>query len=107
MSQERIDLLKQFIKDEPENPFNRYALAMEYYEHDPVQSCDLLSLLSKSDPGYLPTYFKLAHLYWDAEEWDAANNIFKKGIALAIELDDQKALRELRSASQNFEFERE
>lgn len=107
MNRERIDLLEQFIEDEPENPFNRYALAMEYYEFNPSKSCEMLTELRQSQPDYLPTYFKLAHLHWDNEEWELAELVFTKGISLATALDDQKAIRELKSAFQNFEFERE
>lgn len=107
MSQQRIDLLRQFIENEPDNPFNRYALAMEFYEKNPTHACELLSRLSQTEPTYLPTYFKLAHLYWDEEDWNKAAITFEKGIALATKQEDQKALRELTSAFQNFEFERE
>ena len=107
MSEERIALLRKFIEEEPENPFNQYALAMELYEKIPEEACRILANLSQDKPNYLPTYFKLAHLYWDFEEWDKAQSIFERGIILASKQDDQKALRELKSAFQNFEFERD
>jgi len=107
MNKERITLLIKFIEDEPENPFNSYALAMEYYEHKPSKALDVLVGLTQKFPSYLPTYFKLAHLHWEDEKWDLAEEIFLKGIRLAEEQEDKKAMTELQSAYQNFQFERD
>ncbi len=107
MNQERIQQLKSFIKEEPNDPFNHYALAMEYYNELPDKAMEVLEQLTRQHPDYLPTYFKLAHLFWEAEEWDEADETFQAGIALAEKQSDSKALTELKSAYQNFEFERE
>ena len=107
MNPERIALLKQFIQEEPENPFNRYALAMEYYDADPMESLKMLRSLLANNPEYLPTYFKAAHLMWEEELWEEAEETFLKGVRLAEEQGDQKALSELKSAYQNFEIDKE
>lgn len=107
MNSDRIELLKQFIKDEPSNPFNKYALAMEYYHSNPNESLQLLRTLIQDHPDYLPTYFKTAHLLWDEELWGEADKVFQKGIELAIKQKDQKAILELRSAYQNFQIDRD
>lgn len=107
MNSDRIELLKQFIKDEPSNPFNKYALAMEYYAEQPTKSLELLRSLINDHPDYLPTYFKAAHLLWDEELWDEADVTFKVGIELAERQNDQKAVSELKSAYQNFQFDRD
>ena len=95
MNKERIDLLQKYISEEPDNPFNVYALAMEFYEQQPEKAQMFLEELIRNHPGYLPTYFKLAHLYWDLEEWELTDSIFLKGIDLAEKQNDQKALSEL------------
>lgn len=105
MNKIRIDLLKKYISEESDNPFNSYALAMEYYTESPTESLKLLETLRRDHSDYLPTYFKLAHLYWDHEEWEQAESIFKAGIEVAERQKDQKALSELRSAFQNFQFD--
>ncbi|MEQ6165653.1 tetratricopeptide repeat protein [Ekhidna sp. MALMAid0563] len=107
MNSDRISLLKQFIKEEPANPFNKYALAMEYYDSEPKDSLEILLSLLKDHPDYLPTYFKAAHLLWEEERWDEAETTFRKGAQLAAEQDDQKALLELRAAYQNFQFDKD
>ena len=107
MNSDRIELLKKYILEEPDNPFNRYALAMEYYEREPDTSLRLMEDLLHDHPDYLPTYFKAAHLYWEMENWDEAEATFKKGIELATVQGDKKTLSELRSAYTNFQFEKE
>lgn len=105
MNIERIKLLESYVKEEPENPFNGYALAMEFYESDPDRSLALLLELTEKHPNYLPTYFKAAHLLWEKENYQATEKLFKKGIQLAEQQSDTKAMHELSSAYQNFKFE--
>ncbi|WP_420318721.1 tetratricopeptide repeat protein [Ekhidna sp.] len=107
MNSDRITLLKKYMDEEPDNPFNKYALAMEYYDKNPSESLTLLKSLLSDHPYYLPTYFKAAHLFWEAENWDKADEVFQKGIKLAEDQNDQKALQELKAAYLNFEFDRD
>ena len=107
MNAERIGILQKFITEESDNPFNIYALAMEYYEEQPDKSQELLIQLTLKHPDYLPTYFKLAHLYWNLEEWDFTDSVFQTGIDLAKKQNDLKAHKELESAWQNFQFEKD
>jgi len=106
MNSARISLLEGYIEEEPENPFNRYALAMEYYDENPPRALALLGELCDSFPSYLPTYFKLAHLLWEEENWEKAEKTFLSGIQLAENLGETKTLAELKSAYQNFIFEK-
>ena len=105
MNPDRIILLEKYIQEEPNNPFNTYALAMEYYENDPEKSAELLIELTINHPDYLPTYFKAAHLLWEMENHQKTEELFKQGIQLAKQQGDSKALQELSSAYQNFQFE--
>lgn len=105
MNNQRIVLLKKFIQEEPSNPFNGYALAMEYYDDRSEEALTLLESLIENHQDYLPTYYKLAHLYWALENFENANEIFKNGIVLAQEQGDEKALSELNSSYLNFQFE--
>ena len=104
---DRIKLLQKFVNEEPSNPFNKYALAMEYYESNPAESLKILSELIATFPDYLPSYYKLAHLHWALEEFDKAAEVFASGIKLAKSLNDQKTLGELNSAYHNLQFEME
>jgi len=105
MNQSRIEFLKKYISQDPDDPFNRYALAMEYYDEAPEKALELLVHLYHNKPNYIPIYYKLAHLYWELDEWDEAEEVFIKGIKLAEGQNEFKALSELKSAYQNFKFE--
>jgi len=106
MNQNRIDLLEHYISEEPDNAFNKYALAMEYFDEAPEKSAEVLDLLLSEHPDYLPSYYKAAHLQWDAfENMEGAKEIFEKGIELAKEVKDEKAIGELKASYQNLLFE--
>jgi Tfp pilus assembly protein PilF len=102
---DRIQLLRQFSEEEPENPFNWYALAIEYRETDQEESFSLFAKLLEQHPTYLATYFPAAHLYAEMGEIDQSKLIFENGISLAREQKNSKALQELQNAYQNFLFE--
>ena len=102
---ERISLLKSCCVEEPENPFNFYALALEYREIDKMAARQFFDRVSADFPTYLPAYFPAAHFFFELNELEKAKQIFEKGIDLALATKEEKALKELRNAYQNFLFE--
>jgi tetratricopeptide (TPR) repeat protein len=92
---DRIDQLKQFAEDEPGDPFNHYALALEYLKTDPSEAIRLFERLSNSNPDYLPTYYPYAQLLIDRKENEKAESVFQKGIQMARSSKEQKTLREI------------
>jgi tetratricopeptide (TPR) repeat protein len=102
---ERVNLLREFILEEPENPFNRYALALEIKEIDPDEATEIFTFLLLNHPSYLPVYFPSAHFFFELGQIEKAKEIFEQGIALAREKKEQKTLNELQNAYQNFLFE--
>lgn len=102
---ERVGLLREYILDEPENPFNRYALALEIKDIAPDEAAELFDFLLLNHPSYLPVYFHSAHFFFELGQIEKARGIFEIGIALARDQKDLKALKELQSAYQNFLFE--
>lgn len=102
---DRIHLLRQFTEEEPENPFNWYALAIEFRETNQDEAYALFAKLLVNHPSYLATYFPAAHLYAEMGEIEQSKVIFENGIALARQQKNTKALQELQNAYQNFLFE--
>ncbi|PZX53953.1 hypothetical protein LV84_03061 [Algoriphagus ratkowskyi] len=102
---DRIQLLRQFTEEEPENPFNWYALAIEFRESDQDEAYSLFAKLLAEHPTYLATYFPAAHLYAEMGEIAQSKVIFENGIVLARVEKNTKALQELQNAYQNFLFE--
>ncbi len=105
MNEDRIKMLQKYISEEPNDPFNHYALACEYLGSDEAKALNLLQEVAQKFPDYLPTYYHLAQTLIEFEEEEEALAVFKKGIALAENQKNEKALRELKSAHQNLLFE--
>lgn len=103
MNTERIQQLIQFVQEEPSEPFNVYALAMEYLNSQPEQAKIYFDQLLTEYPDYLPTYYHAAALYAELDERDQAAELYEKGIKLAQAQTNQKTLLELQRAQQAFE----
>ncbi len=102
---DRIQLLRTYILEEPENPFNYYALGLELREKDPLEAGKMFDFVLEKFPNYLPVYFPSAHFFFELNELEKAKKIFETGIDLAVNAKEEKALKELRNAYQNFLFE--
>ena len=105
MSATRLSQLLEFYRDDPDDPFNVYALAIEYQKSDAVKAKEFFDILITHHEHYIPTYYHAAKLYQDLGEKDYAIGLYEKGIAEAKEKNDLKALRELQSAYQELLFD--
>ncbi len=104
---ERIELLKQFCEQEPEEAFNWYAYALELRKIDENLSKEIFNRLIRNFPNQLPTYFQAADFFAEKNEFDAAKNAYEKGILIAKEQNNEKTLKELSMAYELFRFENE
>jgi hypothetical protein len=87
MDNQRIKMLLDGAKEEPNDPFYPYGLALEYLETEPGKAAELLEELLKIHPDYLPTYYS-----------ERAIAILEAGLALAKAQQNVKAQREIQSA---------
>ena len=94
----RIEILKQYVVEEPDEPFNLYALATEYVEEQPKTALSYFEQLLDKFPDYLGTYYHAGRLYYAFGKVDKATEVLKKGIELALGQRQAKALAELRNA---------
>ena len=86
------------MDDEPDDPFNLYALASEYMLEDPAIALKYLQEVLFKHPRYLGTYYQLGKLYQSFGRIQEAKDSFQQGISLALELQNVKTLQELRTA---------
>lgn len=100
----RLDTLLQFYKDDPNDPFNIYALAIEYQKSDPAKAMEYFNLLLHNHEGYVPTYYHAAKLFQEIGDTEKAIIIYEKGIEVAKLQNDLKAARELQSAYDELTF---
>ncbi|MCH7412130.1 tetratricopeptide repeat protein [Belliella sp. R4-6] len=103
----RIETLKSYAESEPENPFNWYALALEFRNEDPQMALHYFNKLLNDHKVYLPTYYHAAALCSDLNLIDEAKKIYEDGISLAKLQQNSHALRELQNSYQNFLFDQD
>ena len=101
----RLELLLKYYEDDPKDPFNVYALAIEYLKSDAEKSRELFDKVMLEHPDYVPTYYHAAKLYQEIGEKEKAISIYEKGIAIALKNKETKAHRELKSAYDELMFE--
>jgi tetratricopeptide (TPR) repeat protein len=102
---ERVKALLSYIKEEPGNPFNLYALALEYQNKDKEKASFYFNKLLAEHKDYLPTYYHAALFFADQEQLTLADKIFSEGIELAETQNNSNAKKELKNAYLNFQFE--
>ena len=105
MNKERLELLKQYLKESPSDPFIIYAIATEYLEGDPEKALKYFELLIDNHPDYIPTYYHLANLYRDMGQNHQARQIYEAGLQKALKAHDTLAHRELKNAYEEFMME--
>jgi len=105
LKKERIKHFEEEIQNSPNEPFNYYALALEYYTVDSNKTLQLLNFLLHKFPDYLPTYFQLSQLYIELDyEMAKIEEVFLNGIQLAKLKQDFKTLKELQVAYTNWKL---
>jgi Tfp pilus assembly protein PilF len=96
---DRLTLITNMLKKDPEDSFLNYALAMEYLAKEETDNAvKQLEELMKRDANYLGTYYQLGKLYEQKEETDKAIETYKLGIEIAKQQDNNKAHGELNEA---------
>jgi len=95
----RIEQLQELLKDDINDSFLKYALALEYVkvkENDTAIDCFLK--LIKEDKNYVASYYQLGKLYESLNAVEKAMGIYKNGIEIAQKSENKKTLRELQEA---------
>lgn len=99
MSTDRLEQLKAFYEEDPEDPFTRYALAQEHLKAGNLErALALFEELVQTDPDYVGTYYHLGKLYERLGRVDDALDVYDRGIEVARGQGEQKALSELKDA---------
>jgi Tfp pilus assembly protein PilF len=96
---DKIEKLKSFLSDSPEDPFLKHALALEYIKQGNETDARKLFLeILGRDPSYIGTYYHLAHLMERAGETENAKSWYEKGMIAANLAGDLHAYNELQAA---------
>jgi len=96
---DRIAQFKKFADARPDDPFPRYALALEYRSAgDAPAAIAELTLLTQRAPTYVPAYLMLGQLLEAAGRPDDAKSTYRAGQQQARAQHNTHALSELTSS---------
>jgi Tfp pilus assembly protein PilF len=101
----RIEKLKEFLRQNPADSFLKHALALEYIKSgDDAEGQKLFEAILERDPGYVGTYYHLAKLLERNGDNDGAIKIYEKGMEEAAKTGNKHAYSELKSALEELTF---
>jgi hypothetical protein len=105
MKNTRLQQLLEYLEDDPQDPFNRYAVATEYKSERPELALEMLMELIDLHPTYLPAYYHAGQLQIFFDQKDVAETTLAAGIELAKAQQNQLTLRELQNALNELLFD--
>ncbi len=97
MNPERVAALEEMLKENPQDAFCMYALALEFAGSPShrEKALGLLLGLRSLHPDYLPLYYQLAVLLKNADRLGEAREVLERGLGLAAERGDRHTAAEL------------
>lgn len=99
MTSNRLQLLKSYVQEDPTDPFNYYALALEYLKSGDVNEAKaLFHYVFENHPSYLANYYQFGKLEESLGNSEAAAILYSHGIPIARSSGDTKTASELQSA---------
>lgn len=95
----RIEMIQNMLKDEPEDSFLNYALALEYANINELdKAIDMLNVLIARDKDYLGTYYQLGQFYELSQQHQKAKDTYTAGVEIAKAQKNFKTVSELNQA---------
>lgn len=104
----RLEKLLEFIDNDPNDPFLKYALATEYLRlNNQGEALKFYIDLVQNHEDYVGTYYHLGKLYELRQEQESALKIYQKGMEVAKKIKDHHALSELMGVYNSLQDEME
>ena len=105
---DRLEQLKAFLLQSPDDAFLNYAMAQECISTgDDAGAEKLFAKLLNIHPAYIATYYHFGKLLERKTQKEAAMDMYRKGIEFAKKAKEQHSLAELQSALLELEYEDE
>ncbi len=96
MTQSRIEIFEETIRQSPTDSFAHYALAMEYEKVGQFEdSVALYRKIIGFDPAYVPAYQMCGQLFMRLGRHDEAREVLSAGLAAAQRTSNPKATQEI------------
>jgi predicted Zn-dependent protease len=95
-NQTRRQQIEDMLRSEPDDPFLRYALAMEHASAgDHAQAITLLQALIADSPTYIAAYLQCGQLLAREQRVAEAQRVLRTGIVMAQKTGDGHAAGEM------------
>ena len=95
----KIDRLQNFLKNNPEDPFLQYALAMEYIKmEEDDNALNIFKVLTEQHPDYIGTYYHFGKLLEKLNKKEEASDIYQLGMRIAKDQKEMHTFQELQGA---------
>jgi thioredoxin-like negative regulator of GroEL len=100
----RRDMLEEFVAQDPDDSFSRYALALEFEKEGRVEDAlpQLREVIAR-DPSYVAAYYQLGKLLAQVGQIEEARDVYRRGLDPAIASEDQRARSEMQEALDNLD----
>jgi Tfp pilus assembly protein PilF len=96
---EKIEKLKVFLRESPDDPFLKHALALEFIKGgNEAGARELFLEILSRDPAYIGSYYHLARLLERMGDPGTAKTWYEKGMSAAKKAGDMHAYNELQAA---------
>jgi predicted Zn-dependent protease len=100
----RLDALRKFIEQTPNDPFPRYGLAMELKNLGQLaEAASAFAELEARFPDYVPQYLMHGNLLCELKRRDEARAVLVRGATAAEKARNSHALGEIRGALEALE----
>ena len=99
MATNRLEILQQMVRENPNNTFARYGLAMEYAKSGQYNEAiaEFRNLLQQ-DENYAAAYFHAGQVYEKLGQVEDARSIYEKGIEITARKGDTHTRSEIEAA---------
>src|ERR1041384_3510682 len=95
----RRETLEEFVKQDPNDSFSRYALALELEkEGRALEALTELQEVIARDPNYVAAYHRLGHLLAHLGQIEEARAAYRRGLDAATASNDQRTRSEIQEA---------
>lgn len=105
-NRQKIRELAASLKDNPNDSFTKFALALELLKNNDVSKARVLfESILKQDPGYLGVYYQLGKLYERSGRLTDAQRMFTDGLEIAKKKNEERTALELKEALESINIE--
>jgi tetratricopeptide (TPR) repeat protein len=95
----RTEILEQFVEEDPNDSFSRYALALELEKAgDREAAVGQLREVLERDGSYVAAYYHLGRLLATLGRTDESRTVYSEGLKVAEKAGETKTVSEIREA---------